>query len=80
MNISIDTDSNFEKTKAEKDKMFRDFLPIEIVGDTGAVIIGNPETPSLLITHYKSMSGTYEVVQVTSNIVTLSLIIKVSIA
>ena len=57
-------DSNFEKSKAEKDKTFRDFLPIEIVGDTGAVVIGNPETPSLLVAHYKSMSGIYEVVQV----------------
>ncbi len=64
MNISIDGHGNFEKLKAEKDRIFRDLLPIEIAGDTGAIVIGNPETPCLLIAQFKAMSGFYEALPV----------------
>lgn len=35
-------------------------MPIEVVGDTGAIILGNSDIPSLLIMQYKSITGFYE--------------------
>ncbi|KAJ3160450.1 hypothetical protein HDU86_000784 [Geranomyces michiganensis] len=47
----------------EKDVLFRRFLPVEIVSSTGAITIGLPDLPSILIIHYKEASGAYEAVK-----------------
>ncbi|KAJ3022828.1 hypothetical protein HKX48_005162 [Thoreauomyces humboldtii] len=48
---------------ATKDSTFRWFLPVEIVSSTGAITIGLPDLPSILILHYKEASGSYEAVK-----------------
>ncbi|KAJ3173047.1 hypothetical protein HDU88_004506 [Geranomyces variabilis] len=47
----------------EKDVLFRRFLPVEIQSSTGAITIGLPDLPSILIIHYKEASGAYEAVK-----------------
>lgn len=51
---------DFSRLKLSKDKSFRNLLPIEFVGNTGAIVIGNSDIPSMLIAQYKSIVGTFE--------------------
>ncbi|KAJ3089847.1 hypothetical protein HK102_005335 [Quaeritorhiza haematococci] len=48
--------------RKEKDKLFRRILPIEIVSTAGAVMLGNPDLPTLLVVSYKEANGIYETV------------------
>ncbi|KAJ3333901.1 hypothetical protein HDU76_001382 [Blyttiomyces sp. JEL0837] len=49
---------NQEKAAAErKEQMLDKLLPLEFVGTKGAIVIGNNDLPTLLILHYKEMTG-----------------------
>ncbi|KAI8820653.1 uncharacterized protein EV422DRAFT_58087 [Fimicolochytrium jonesii] len=47
----------------EKDMGFRWFFPIDIVSSTGAITMGLPDLPTILVMHYKEASGNYEIVK-----------------
>lgn len=51
-------------SSAQKDMMFRWILPIEMSVSTGAITVGLPDLPSILIIYYKDAVGAYETVQV----------------
>ena len=52
-------------SSTDKDRMFRRFLPISVEGTQGAVMLGNPDLPTIVTLSYKQASGVYEVVKVT---------------
>lgn len=42
----------------------KDMLPLGIDIQTGAIILGNPSTPSLLVAEFRNALGTYGIVPV----------------
>ena len=48
----------------EKTDWLREALPVEIKCKTGAIIMGNPSTPSILIAGFDKVAGTYAAVKV----------------
>lgn len=47
-----------------KDNFFRKLLPLQIVSDRGAIIIGNSNLPTILVAEFKRVEGTYEACRV----------------
>jgi hypothetical protein len=39
-------------------------LPVDIVVDTGALVVGSDATPTVTITEFKNANGTYEAMEV----------------
>lgn len=52
-----------EEQKAEWN-WARDLLPLEIIVDTGAVVVGSDSTPTVTIAEFKNGIGTYEATEV----------------
>lgn len=46
----------------------REALPIDIKCKTGAIIMGNPSTPTILIAGFDRVSGTYAAVKVSERV------------
>lgn len=42
----------------------KDLLPLGITVTTGAIVLGNPSTPSMLVAEFNSANGTFGVVAV----------------
>jgi hypothetical protein len=35
-------------------------MPVEVIGESGSIVLGNPDLPSILVYNYKGVSGTVE--------------------
>ncbi|KAF9403909.1 hypothetical protein BGX21_007478 [Mortierella sp. AD011] len=66
--VSVNMENEIQEEEESDDSWFRRCLPVKIVCETGAIIMGNAHLPSLLVASFPSAHGMYSATKTRSSL------------